>query len=317
MVACVAESLTLSLSGDCTIAIALEQDSILQQCASFDFGYMEPAPEDFQVSFNSPLLPPRIPFCSCIDTLGLHPATAWILDEMSFLIGSALNISAEPAPAETDKIRSTAMWIHDRIRKLSEDSPDTPQLPEVSPARASSSNQMASNQAGSLTPKPHSLLPRYPEFTASRRPSPAGSQSPQPASPEAPDPLYTAVRLVALLYAQAIADRRPFSSVCGPSDALAILAATWRVPLSRWRSVVGVFIFLLAAVVPTAQAQAADDGLIRATVHTRFAKSILQIGWMQMSLENWPVCRDMMDRTLRLQKCLRGSRETNEETNRS
>ncbi|OAA65707.1 ketoreductase [Niveomyces insectorum RCEF 264] len=361
----------IALVGDGIIAMSLEAEPILQEPASFPYVYDEPAPDAFHLSFSSPLLPPRLPFGLCIDALGLHPATAWILDEVAFLINVVVNLPANPSEQETAKLQATAAQIHERISELPVDMPhadvpaavtepmaalsgDTRQKPGVRtstpPADAQNRTQMASStshreprdndavstRAGdNATPRPHSLLPRYPKFSArSCSPSPSSTSlppSPPPASRPPTHlpagPLYTTVRLAAPLYTRAITTRTPLSAVCTDADALAVLAASWHVPLDRWRGVVGVFLFVMLAVVPTLHqrsddnksnsnghqqsssktsgAAAAGGSGIRAHIHTRFAKSILQIGLMNVALVDWPVCRDIMRRALLLQQWLR------------
>lgn len=355
------------------MAAALEEEPILQETPTFDCIFDERPPATFNISHSSPLLAPRLPFGFCISSLGLHPATAWILDELGFLINVVLSLPPRPTETELETLRSTAAWILDRITQLPVNSPDaavtvtdaTPHLSLADSAKRQSreavsratvagasvpetqvsGEEAASRQPAGLSapdddpPKPHSLLPRYPRFS-SRSPSPpasaeGGSADAGPAvasdrdhfqhqrqpflhhsnPPPPAGPLYTAVRLAAPLYSRAILERRPFSEVCSDADALAILAASWRVPLDRWRGVVGVFIFVMLAIVPTLHQRSdrTDDeegnggsgGGIRSHIHTRFTKSILQIGLMNMSLVDWPACREIMSRALRLQRWLR------------
>ncbi|KAL1890957.1 hypothetical protein Sste5346_007954 [Sporothrix stenoceras] len=328
----------VALVGDAIIAIAMEAEPILQKVTdSFTYVYDELPPPTFNLSYSSPLLAPRLPFGFCVSALGLHPATAWLLDEMVFLINAVLDLPVTPSEDELASLRSTAAWILERIEQLPVDSPDAV-VPATSAAgstinrgteetTASTDSQRAS-PTDKEPPKPHSLLPRYPKFS-SDRPLPPVSSSPtqdeseastttssrQPLASQHPPaaPLYTAVRLTASLYTRAILERRPLSEVCTDEDALAILAASWRVPLDRWRGVVGVFLFIMVAIVPTLhqRSDAAGGGGIYSHIHTRFAKSILQIGLMNVALVDWPACREMMSRALRLQRWLRGGEVSN------
>lgn len=329
----------VALVGDAIIAIAMEAEPILQETVPpFAFVYDELPPPTFHLSYSSPLLAPRLPFGFCVAALGLHPATAWLLDEMVYLVNAVLSLPATSSDDDLASLRSTAAWILERIEQLPVDSPD-PVVPVATEAgdgcNANPDTEVASTEdSGSTTsrraspdttnkepPKPHSLLPQYPKFS-SHRPSasPASSSPPsqhgrEPLSPPQPPasqhppagPLYTAVRLTASLYTRAILERRPLGQVCADEDALAILAASWRVPLDRWRGVVGVFLFLMVAIVPTLhqRSDAAGVGGIHSHIHTRFAKSILQIGLMNVALVDWPACREMMSRALRLQRWLR------------
>ncbi len=268
-----------------------------------------------------------MPFSSCTAVLGLHAATAWILDEMAFLINAVLALASDAPDDEIQKVQATAKWIHSRIEQLPADSPNAPSRSHGSTTSRSSPEseddsaagvdffdpivpQAADEPAEQPPPRPHSLLPRYPELEATRRLAPAPASTPALASSaiSAPGPgadyLYRAVRLSGMLWARAIHTRQPLSAICSAADALPIFAACWRIPLAGWRRVMGIFVFIVMILIPTAN-KAGDDGPIKVRVHTRFAKSILQIGLMQASIESWPLCREMTNRALGLQKWLR------------
>lgn len=456
----------VALVDDFAIAWWLEDRPTMDkgQSDGFDFDYVEPAREHFKVRYGSPLA--RLgrggsggapTFASCEDALGLHPATASILDDLRFLISLALALHTDPTPEQERKVRSTAAWIYGRISRLNSESPGGPVAStedadedgtdggddaQVEGPGIRSKGSTLSPEAASDV-RPHSLLPDYPSYASSSRvttPS-AGKEFASPpvsasggerpnnsptASPDsgdrahpqekwqqstasassapelAPDggqsdhaekakdenrqetdPLYTGVRLAAMLYARALAERRPFSEICLPSEALALLMATWRIPLGRWRGIIGVFLFMLMAIMPTireiqypgsrsrlvraaarekkGQQQWAsaskttprtsrgvgddgttaedggggnqriekDDGrghddddvadapprwddpkevvsMAHVKPHSGFVKSIAQLGFMQMAIEDWGLCADTLRRGLALQRWLRG-----------
>ncbi|KAK3352554.1 hypothetical protein B0T25DRAFT_606491, partial [Lasiosphaeria hispida] len=336
----------VALVDDAVIAMSLETCPILQRGPGFDFDFREAPHENFMARFNSPLLYGPYTFSSCVDAMDLHPTTASILDDMRFLITTVLNLGPQPSVQEIKKLQSTAMWIHDRISKLpkslSEDPPNPSKPTAKTPKPNTASHTKAAPTAHKLPapqplepepePKPHSLLPQYPNFTSTSSTTstvpdsrthnhditaPSAHTGPKLAPiqyhpqlpPRAPSPkpdyLYAAVRLTAPLYARAIGTRQPFSAVCSPADALALLGATWRIPLSRWRGVIGVLLFALVSIVATASG-GGDGGDEYLRPHAGFVKSILQIGFMQMALESWEVCREMMGRAGRLLAWLRG-----------
>ncbi|KAL8367067.1 hypothetical protein RB595_007990 [Gaeumannomyces hyphopodioides] len=473
----------VALVDDFAIAWWLEDEPTMDrgQPDGFDFEYVEPPREHFKVRYGSPLA--RLgrggsggapTFASCDDALGLHPATASILDDLRFLIGLALALPADPTPDQERKVRSTATWIYGRISRLNSETPGGPMAStEDADAHEPDQNDVAvsggtgggaavespgmrsKGSTTTLSPeaasdaRPHSLLPDYPSYTSSSKvttPSagmefespPVGDSGSRPtkspiASPypedrarpqqqqqqqqqqgtasasaasgpgadgggqsgrgegegeetatgrngQEPDPLYTGVRLAAMLYARALAERRPFSEICLPSEALALLMATWRIPLGRWRGIIGVFLFMLMAITPTIreiqypgsrsrlararekEQQQQQQQLSRASPQTRssetshedvddattaeggdgsqrgrpdggivagaprldwndpkevvsmahvkphsgFVKSIVQIGFMQMAIEDWGLCADTLRRGLALQRWLRG-----------
>ena len=282
---------------DCTIAASLEEPSILQD--GFEYRYEERHPGIPRASFSSPLLPPGCSFASLRSPLGIHPATAWILDEVRVLIEAAHAMPRKTPAQGLRRLQAAALEVHDRIS----------QLPLAGPARARtqpSPGEETAAEGGS--PEPLSLLPSYPDLSSSHH-SPVSAQplaSPNAAPSPELDPLYTAVRLTAALYTKSLATLQPLSQVCSEEDALSVLMASWRIPLARWRGMLGIFIWIMLSIVPTVHRR---TGLanISAKVHTRFAKSILQCGWMQMSLENWAACEESMRRTLWFQGWLRQS----------
>ncbi|KAK0645733.1 hypothetical protein B0T16DRAFT_373859 [Cercophora newfieldiana] len=339
----------VALVDDAVIAMSFESAPVLQRGPGFDFDYREPPLEQFMARFNSPLLYGPFTFSSCVEALGLHPTTASMLDDMRFLITTVLNLGPQPSTQEITKLQSTAMWIHDRISKLPLDLPSEPSpLPERSKASNSAQTpaQKGSEIKGESEPKPHSLLPHYPEYVTSmpevttnplttsenhlpslqqanpRDPSDTRGPGPKlaplrtpavepPTRRPEPDALYAAVRLAAPLYARAIGTRQPLSHVCSPADALAVLGATWRIPLARWRAVIGILLFTLISIVATASGSGdgpkrGDEGMMgMLQQYSGFVKAILQMGFMQMSLESWEVCRETMGRLARLLGWLR------------
>ncbi|KLU85429.1 hypothetical protein MAPG_04455 [Magnaporthiopsis poae ATCC 64411] len=456
----------VALVDDFAIAWWLEDGPTMDKGRSdgFDFDYVEPAREHFKVRYGSPLA--RLgrggsggapTFASCEDALGLHPATASILDDLRFLISLALALPTDPTPEQERKVKSTATWIYNRISRLNSESPGGP----IASTEGADEDETTGNddaavessgtrsKGSTLSPeaasdaRPHSLLPDYPSYTSSSRvttpsagkefgsPPVSGSGGERPnqsptAGPDSedrehpqekqrstasapselapdggqsgheekatdenkqePDPLYTGVRLAAMLYARALAERRPFSEICLPSEALALLMATWRIPLGRWRGIIGVFLFMLMAIMPTireiqhpgsrsrlvkaaarekkgqqqqqqqasapkttpqttrgagddatstegggdgggggdeddvtrrdddddvADAPRWDDprevvSMAHVKPHSGFVKSIVQLGFMQMAIEDWGLCADTLRRGLALQRWLRG-----------
>lgn len=94
--------------------------------------------------------------------------------------------------------------------------------------------------------------------------------------------------------------------------------ATWEIPLSDWRRVIGILLFTLISIISTVARisplvnPANDTMAAHVRPHAGFVKSILQIGFMQVSLEDWEVCRSMMDRALGLLEWLRGGNSQSE-----
>lgn len=292
--------------------MSLETVPILQRGPGFDFDYREPPLQQPIPRFNSPLLDDEFRFFSHAETLGLHPTTASMLDDVRFLVSTVLQLGSEPLEKEIEKLQSTAMWIHDRISSLPMELPAGTSVARSGSSTSSASLRPTDGGPHDLEPRPHSLLPQYPSYTSSspidhqhRGPKLAPLKSHGPIH-LLPDHLYSVVRVSAPLYARAIGTRMPFSAVCSPADALALLNAAWRVPLARWRSVIGVLLFAFIAIVSTASVMEVDPALLP---HVGFVKSVLQIGFMQMALESWEVCRETLGRAEGLLVWLRGGKK--------
>ncbi|KAI7917578.1 hypothetical protein M0657_007975 [Pyricularia oryzae] len=268
-----------ALINDSSIALWAEEAAMMERSSKFGFSFDPPGVGRFKVRYNCPLGPSSVTFRSCEDVLGIHPATASILDDIRFLIDLALVAPLNPSPAQARKLAATATWILDRIRKLDPKSPEGPASPNQG-CNADLGCQSTDDSACKEV-KPHSLISSYPSYIsiaqeakspdaasddeelssrASEDSSPAdsttwvhcdGTKCDAAGGASKEDALYISVRLAALIYAKAIAKRKPLSSVCPPSDALALLSTTWKIPLSRWRGAIGVFVFLMLSIFPT------------------------------------------------------------------
>lgn len=326
--------------------MSLENDPIFQQKPGLDFGYHEPPSQCFRLRFSCPFLSAPVSFGSCAYALGLHPLTASILDDMQVLIEGTLNPLPNSLPEETEVFKATASYIHNRLLDLgavpgsaARGAPaavsEPVSTPEVLVPKA------AKGGLGKL-PTPHSLLPKYPSIGSGSNIAPSSSSIsvsthatsktispgssleitsvPDPddaettamprcteGAPPLDDPLHTAIMTSSALYTRTIILRQPFSAVVTESDALAVLAATWRIPLTRWRSVIGVLLFVLMPILPTVSKSPRESGGLG--MHAGFVKSILQIGFMQMAIEDWEVCRVIMERVAKLGAWLRGSND--------
>lgn len=253
---------------------------MMEKSSEFECVFDPPGAGRFKVRYNSPLGTSSVTFRSCEGVLGIHPATASILDDIRFLIDLALDAPLKPSPAQARKLAATATWILDRIRKLDPKCPEGPARPtEGSDAQVGC--QSIEDDSTGTEVKPHSLINNYPSYNSmshiakpsdftndeedlsswpSEDCSPAesitlgfrdGTESDAKGSLQKADAMYISVRLAALTYARAIATRKPLSSVCSPSDALALLSTTWKIPLSQWRGSIGVFMFMLLSIFPT------------------------------------------------------------------
>lgn len=307
--------------------MSFEVTPFLRGGAEFEFRDDTQIP--LRLALNTPFISTLVAFSSCDDALRIHPAVASILDDMRFLLTAVLALPAAPSAKELHKVHTTSAWIHERISSLPEDAPAARRPSAASsttPSRDSPSTDTREDQQQQPAGRSRAHGPRQPQQqpqSKSRRPSaqppparPAdsyqqregggssqaqASPSPSPAPPSAasssPDHVYQAVRLAALLYSRAVMQRRPFSAVVAPVEFLRLWTTVWRVPLSTWRSLLGVLAWILLPILPSSKA---------AQPHDRFVKAIMNIALFQVGMDNWEIGSAVMEAGLNLQRWLAG-----------
>jgi len=85
--------------------------------------------------------------------------------------------------------------------------------------------------------------------------------------------------------------RQPFSAVVSEADFLLLWTTTWHISLATWRSVLGIFNWLMLPLVSAS----------RGTPRNRFVKSMLANTLLQIGLDNWEIASAVMDSALRFQ----------------
>jgi hypothetical protein len=313
----------LDSSMDSNIAITFEMPPYLRGGVEFDFE--DPSPGPFKISHNTPLVSPMVPFEDCAETLSLHPRTASILDDIRFLIATVVSMPDDAPEQSAKKLQSTAHWIHQRIAALPADSPDTPRStsgppPPRKPSESTANSRTNNHEVGDV-PMPtagggdsesgsdSSLASASASASASILAS-AGHESladdstsvshPVQSSQTPEDPMYQTIRLAALIYTSAIVSRQPFSKACSPTDFYELWTTLWRVSLSKWKSVLGIYLWIIITITPTS----------RDTAHGRFVKSMLTIAALNLGLENWNASNSALRGAMRLQAWLAGGKGT-------
>ncbi|KAK3941271.1 oleate activated transcription factor 3 [Diplogelasinospora grovesii] len=331
----------LAITSDVALALSFEIPPFLFQSggSGSDFDFQENTQVPLRLSINTPFIPPRVRFSTCYEALKLHPATASILDDMRFLISAVLALPNRASSKELQKVHSTCEWIYERISSLPSDppaarrrSPSAAASPALSPSSAASPTgslgsgfrETSSEASFSIFDQhvfPLQQSPQQQQTTpgvqrqqnqqgrrqSTKVPGLAEEQSQPSTAPttgEPPDFIYQAVRLSALMYCRAIMKRRPFSSVVSTADFLQLWTMTWRVPLVAWKSLLGVFNWILLPLVPSS----------KNTPHDRFVKSMVNISLLQIGMDNWDVCREAMNGALDLQRWLRAESRSREST---
>ncbi|KAH7025892.1 uncharacterized protein B0I36DRAFT_329370 [Microdochium trichocladiopsis] len=253
---------------DYSIAIAFEGPPYLQH--SREPAFSDPTPGPFRISHNTPLVASMVTFSDCTSGLKLHPASASILDDIRFLIATVTSLPAHSSQAELSKVATTSRWILNRISKLPAHSPESPGPHEPSQNHVNRTLMVT----GQATP----------------------IDSPSSMSEDTTDPVYQAIRQAALLYATAIVERQPFSKVCSHEQFYELWTTVWRVPRTRWKSLAGIFLWIIVVILPTAAT----------TPHSRFVKSMLTTSGLEIGTENWFAASSALRAVLTLQAWLRG-----------
>ncbi|KAK5652432.1 hypothetical protein OQA88_10476 [Cercophora sp. LCS_1] len=308
-----------AITADAAIALSFESTPFLRGGSEFEYR------DNFQVplrlALNTPFISSLVRFSSCDEALRIHPAVASILDDMRFLLSTVLALPEKASPKELQKVHTTSAWIHNRIASLpsegptvrkgsSAPSPAAPSTPGSTSGRdvrgtpdggdEQQRNRQTSSRSRSRGQRPQgsrgrmSLQVESPEQW--ERAEAAERASSPPADP--PDFIYKAVRLAALMYSQAIKFRRPFSAIVSTDDFLQLWTTCWRVPLGTWRSLLGVFNWLLVPLVPCGKRP-----------HDRFVKAMLNVSLFQIGMDNWEIACGAMEGALKLQRWLDAERE--------
>lgn len=191
-------------------------------------------------------------------------------------------------------MQSTAAWIHDRIARLPDTSPD----PNHHHHRGS--NSVPLSAAAQKSRRAASLSPRAAVGGAAHHDDEATQ-----------DLVYQAVRSAALIYARASMHRRPLRDpvVCSSEDVMAVWTTVWRVPLRVWKGLLGIFVWVVLSILPAASLLARQGDLAIVTAHARFIKSLMAASLVQISLEDWVVAEAAMKGAVALVGWLGGGQD--------
>jgi hypothetical protein len=117
-------------------------------------------------------------------------------------------------------------------------------------------------------------------------------------NPLAADFIYECIRIASTIYSSAILHRVPFSStkVCSPARQQAFWTNMSRIPLSRWKTVSGIYLWLCLVFCPAAEW----------TGYGRFLKSMVSTTLTYIGLVDWEGMKGCVEGFLRVQRWLRG-----------
>jgi hypothetical protein len=123
--------------------------------------------------------------------------------------------------------------------------------------------------------------------------------SSDPQNPPADDHIYECCRLASVIYSSAILDRIPLSKACSMDEQQMFWANMPRIPLSRWKTISGIYLWLTLVFCPAAEW----------TGYGRFLKSMASTTLTYIGLEDWDVMVGCLEGFLRVQRWLRGEGE--------
>lgn len=119
------------------------------------------------------------------------------------------------------------------------------------------------------------------------------SDSDQKYQPET-DPLHQTLHTASLIYTTALLDQAPLSRVTTSSNLSSLWSNMWRVPLSRWKTIPGLFFFVLLIISP----------FTRDKPEGRFIKGLVPATVMGIGLEDWDCLVAMLRTFLCVQRWL-------------
>jgi len=108
------------------------------------------------------------------------------------------------------------------------------------------------------------------------------------------DFIYECCRISAIIYSSAILNRMPLSKACSPLQQQLFWANMPRIPLSKWKSVSGIYLWLCLVFCPAAEF----------TGYGRFLKSMVGSTTTFIGLGDWDVMVGCMEGFLRVQRWL-------------
>ncbi|KAF5021860.1 hypothetical protein F66182_6087 [Fusarium sp. NRRL 66182] len=238
------------------------------------YGFRDPFEVPFHTALNTPLISGWQPFQECSGSLQLHAGTAQILDDIRSLFHAVMSLPKHPAPEAVHKVTAAAGCMYDRIYELPENA-----LSQQSPGSGTPSR---SNSAESPAKTPGSV---------------GSGKSSQAA--EQPDLVYRVVRKVALIYCQAILHRSPISTFCSEQDVMVIWGSVWQASLARWKSLLGIFGWVMLAIAPSCHS----------TGPGRLIKTLTVSTMMSIGMDNWHIAMQITKTAFRLQRWLAGGKE--------
>lgn len=262
----------------------------------------------YQTSFNSPFLSGWPRFVDPGSALRLHRCSAQILDDVRYVIQAVISLPPSPTAQELQNVTDLAMWALDRLDQMPENIPLYEEEEQMGPPMEEGDDCMwettgyeGAGTSPASSSEYDSPSPRSQDASSTNGSPPAQDQETAGArlARTKNDAMYRCIRVTASVYYRAIITRRPTSDILGEADFLRLWELVWEVTVPFWKTAVGVFVWVMAAAVPSCHN----------SPPARFIKTLSVVGWMTIGLENWHVAINAANTALSLQRWLRGAHE--------
>lgn len=250
-----------------------------------EFSFHEPSMVPFRIVMNTPLLSGWPPFSGCIASLELPPNTALILDDMRVLLHLVLSTPLHPTETELQQVTSLAAMLLQKLEEL----PDS-----ITPGSPSDQLHSPPQSPGS---SPEDVKPSKEALDAEATASSSSSspqqqlQRPWPVR-DTRDWMYRCIRMTAKVYCKAVITRSPTSTVCDDLGFLTIWETFWKTGLPVWASALGVFAWVMVAIMPSCHNAR----------QARFIKTLMVSGFLSMGIENWHYTLAVIEAGLQFQR---------------
>ncbi|KAK6724245.1 hypothetical protein SNK04_003077 [Fusarium graminearum] len=249
------------------IAMALAHEIKPSMYGHPEFPFFDSRRTPIKTAYNTPLLCHWQSFRESSNSLQLHPSTAEILDTVRSLFSAVISLPRDASPDQTQIVRITATGFYDKIDGFPE------QIPSFRGFRNSSRSSSVESPDQ----------------------SPRSSRTDKSSSPlNLPDIMYIVVRKIALVYCKAISTRSPLSTACSEQDIMLIWRAIWESGLPTWKSVLGIFAWVMIPLCTNCHK----------IKFGRLIKTLTVSTMMSLGMDDWHLFLDISKTAFRIQRWL-------------
>ncbi|KAL7954724.1 hypothetical protein V8C34DRAFT_293503 [Trichoderma compactum] len=287
------------------IAIAIAHDIEPDIYGQGEFEFRDNVMVPYQTAFNSPFLSGWPHFVDPGSALKLHRSSAQILDDVRLIIQTVQSLPPSPTAQDLQNVTDAALWALNRLDRMPENIPLYEEeeatghpadegddcMWETTGYEGAGTSPASSSDYDTSSPRSHDAA-----SSNGSPPAPVEESASARLARTKNDAMYRCIRVTASVYYRAIITRVPTTEILGETDFLKLWELVWEVTVPFWKTAVGVFIWVMAAAVPSCHN----------SPPARFIKTLSVVGWMTIGLENWHVAINAANTALSLQRWLRG-----------